>query len=130
VSIRIFTDMPYGNAQALRDFAFAHRLEHIAIDNKIAQLGRGSMPNATLDSEGAMSAWISLMDDDVGVADSALLDWLKWHSALHQAEYEALNLGYAPELDVVHFEDENQFYDWMSVHASVHDVLLTATGVS
>lgn len=130
MNIQVQSQMNFGDENSLQDFFFVHRLVHIQVDGVIATNGGGSMPNSTIDSERALETWGGLMVereiDDGGRA--ALLDWLQLHANLHQAEYSALQLGVAPELGVVDFAQQNQFYDWMYAHSAVHDTLDQATG--
>lgn len=133
VNIQLQSQMFYGDADALRDFFFVHRLVHIGIDAAVSRAGLGSLPNATLDSERALAAWVSVMRKDQQADEGgqyALLDWLQLHANLHQAEYSALGLGVGPDLGVVDFSQESEFYDWMYSHAAAHDTLGDATGTN
>lgn len=123
--------MDFGDKAALLDFMLVHRLVHLQIDDYLVQQGKGSMPNPALDSGDVAEIWYRLMvSPNSLVAENLrpLTDWLELHGNLHQAEYAALNLGQAPELVNVDFRNKEQFYDWMYVHAAVHDTLNQATG--
>jgi hypothetical protein len=132
VNIQIESQMFYGDEQALRSFFFVHYLVHKQVDSVIASRSLGSNANATIDSSRALDGLVQAMlkppQRDEGAA-RALSDWLQLHADLHQAEYAALQLGLAPDLGVVRFEDESAFYDWMFAHAAVHDTLGAATGI-
>ena len=122
---------PFGHVDGLKDFFFVHRLVHDQVDAVIAVKGQGNMPNATLDSQRALDAWVKLMQGEEADAQEqeALTDWLQLHANLHQAEYSALHLGVSPDLGVVDFAQESQYYDWQYAHSAVHDTLGQATGV-
>ena len=124
--------MRYGDRTSLLDFSLVHRLAHAQIDGVIASRGLGSMPDPTLDSGRVMEVWAQLMAPEAALSTEAqrpLTDWLQLHANLHEAEYLALKLGDAPELSIVDFSNEKQFYDWMFAHAEVHDTLNQATGL-
>ena len=137
MNLQIQSDMAYGDEEALGDFLLVHRLVHLACDAVITAATNASMPNSVLDNDRARQQWTELMRfgvDPRGYAEvpssEALQDWLYWHDNLHKAEYAFLNLGLAPDLTDVRFNDPRQFYDWMFLHSSVHDTLSKATGVS
>ena len=133
MNIQLQSQMRYGDEAGLQDFAFVHRLVHHAVDDVIAARGRGSMPNATLDGSSALAAWSAAMRGERELTEQerhALRDWLQWHAALHQDEYSAFGLGFAPDLGVVDFGSEEQFNDWMYAHDQVHDTLNRAAGLS
>ena len=132
MNIQPQSQMFFGDEASLKDFFFVHRLVHIAVDGVINAAGKGSMPNATLDSGRALDAWLNNMRGDMTTEEEkrALLDWLQLHANLHQYEYQALNLGTAPDLGVVDFSSKQQFDDWMFEHSAIHDALNSATGQS
>jgi hypothetical protein len=133
VNIQLQSQTPYGNEDGLRDFFFVHKLVHIAVDAAATLKGLGNAANATLDSTAALDGWLAAMRKDDGAprgGDYALRDWLQLHAALHQAEYAMWGLGQAPELGVVDFGSESQFYDWMLAHSDVHDTLNQAAGIT
>lgn len=128
-NIQVVSQMQFGDTNALHDFALAHRFAHAQIDAKIAALGGGAMPDVALDSDAAIAVWAAAMQGESVDADP-LNDWLQLHGALHQAEYSALGLGYAPDLTTVDFRSQGQFYNWMFSHSIVHDTLDTRLGIS
>ena len=132
MNINLVSGMPFGDEQALLDFAFVHRLVHRAVGSALQAAGKGATPNATIDSDAAMRVWGALMrGDDVTPAQARpLVDWLQLHANLHQAEYDVLALGPVPDLSVVDFRDERQFYDWMFAHNIIHDTVGAASGVT
>ena len=133
MNLDLQSQMAYGDREGLADFLLVHRLVHQQVDAVIAQAQRGIMPSATINSSAAEQVWGALMDPDaeISVQDAQVMqDWLQVHANLHQAEYTALNLGYAPDLSQVDFGDEAQFYVWMYAHAAIHDTLDQATGTT
>lgn len=131
MNIQLVSTMPYGNEAALRDFLLVHRLVHTQVDAAIAAKGGGALPNATLDSDSAATAWVAIMHGEPISEERqrALTDWMQLHANLHQDEYDRLDLGFAPDLSLSDFSQPRQFYDWMAAHAAVHDTLAAATGV-
>lgn len=133
MNIQLQSQMAYGDTTGLRDFFFVHHLVHQAVDAHIAAAGKGAMANAVLDSDSALDGWAAVMRKDESVPSgkaSALTDWLHLHAALHQGEYSAFGLGIAPDLGVVDFSSERQFYDWMLAHREVHDTLNAAARIT
>ena len=55
-------------------------------------------------------------------------DWLNSHESWHEAVRPFANVT-SIDLSVVNFDDENQFYEWMSLHNQEHDALDAAFGV-
>jgi len=132
VNIQVQSQMFYGDEASLKDFFFVHRLVHLRVDQVINTAGGGSMPNATLDNDNALSTWVKQMRKEplAEEEDRSLFDWLQLHANLHQFEYQALGLGTAPDFGVVDFSSQQQFDDWMFEHSAIHDTLNAATGQS
>lgn len=124
--------MSFGDAKALQDFAFVHRLSH-ADNSKAIQLAGGpALPSATIDNHTAMDAWAKAMAQiDLSATERlALSDWMQLHTNLHQAEFDALNLGESVDLSQADFSQDASFYDWMAAHAFVHDQIGNALGTT
>lgn len=127
-----YTQIPFGDTEGLTQFFFAHRLNHIAIDQKIITNSLGSPANATIDSQEALKSWIQQMtkpDETDEKAASIFFDWLTWHDNLHQAEYNALNLGDSPSIGQFDPKSQGDFYSWMYLHAQMHETLNQAAGI-
>jgi tellurite resistance protein len=135
VNIDVVSTLSFGDRQGLQDFFFVHRLVHLQIDEVLAQRGSGSQPNATLDSQAALDAWLAAMaagaDGEIDQNEQrALTDWLQLHANLHESEYLALKFGDAPDLSQADFRSPEQFYEWMYAHAALHDTLSAAIGLN
>lgn len=127
--IDVVSAMPYANRAALEDFMLVHRLTHDDTSAALQRAGKGQVATATINSEAATRAWAARMAREPHDAQP-LIDWLQWHSSVHQAEFDALGFGDAPDLATVDFANETSFYDWLSVHMFVHDQVGAALGLT
>lgn len=127
-----YTQIAFGDAQGLAQFFFAHRLNHIQIDHQIIVNQLGSPANSTIDSQEALNAWIQQMTKPDEINDKAVslfFDWLQWHDNLHQAEYDAFALGDSPSISQFDPRKPDDFYNWMYLHAQMHETLNQAAGI-
>ncbi len=130
MDIGLQSQMLFGDDASLYDFFLVHRMLHDQYAVKIAAAGKGATPTGGMSSESALQAWISAMRKQGPGSAPVLLDWLKLHQNLHQAEYQALGFGLLPDLIDVDFSLEDQFYDWMYGHAAIHTIQSQALGVT
>lgn len=130
MNIDFVSQMAFGDTQALKDFALVHRFVHSANCAAIQRKGLGATPAALVDATPAMDAWAALMRHDENVDAQPLVDWLQLHGNLHQAEYDAIGAGEAPDLTSVDFRSPEQFYDWMAAHQAIHDQVGQILGVT
>jgi len=127
-----YTQIPFGDTEGLTQFFFAHRLNHIAIDHAIITNSLGNPANSTIDSQEALNSWIKQMnkpDETEDKTASILFDWLTWHDNLHQAEYNAFGLGESPSINQFDTKNPGDFYNWMYLHAQMHEILNQAAGI-
>lgn len=133
LGLNAFSDMRFGDGQGLKEFALVHRLSHdAAADAIVTQLG-AVVPGFDVGDDRARAAWELLMlmgDKAPREAHSAVQPWLLLHAQLHQAEYDAIGFGSAPDLSTVDFSSERQFAAWMQEHQQAHDQISGALGIS
>ena len=133
MNIDAVSNMRYGDITGLRDFFLVHWMVHLEIDAALVKKGSASLPNAALDSEAALSAWVGAMTSGKNPTDDdfiAIMDWLQLHANLHDMEYSALGYGDAPDFSELDLTNSNEFYTWMFAHAAVHDLLGQALSIS
>lgn len=130
MDIAIQSQMLFGDSQSLFDFFLVHRLLHDQYAAAIVAKGGATPPLGGLSSTIAVEHWAAAMKPD-GRGDSpVLLDWLRLHQNIHQAEYALLGFGQIPDLEDIDFSKEGQFYDWMFAHADIHLITSQALGVT
>lgn len=132
MNIDLVSQMRFGDVAALRDFLLVHRLVHGELNSAIAQAGLGSTPSVFLDSDNVARAWAARMQGAELTQDegAALVDWLQRHASLHQAEFDAVRFGIAPDLAVVDFAAPTQFATWMTEHQEIHAAIGAVLGVT
>jgi hypothetical protein len=128
MSIDLVSQMSFGDAMALRDWMFVHRLEHNRFAQVLANRGVAPVPGG-VDSPSATEAWIRMMQDPESPIERSVIDWLQTHNTLHQSEFDALGFGQAPDIEDVDFRDASQFYDWMFAHTLIHDQVAASLGL-
>lgn len=129
MDIDLQSQMNFGDEESLRDLFLVHRFVHDQYSAQIVAQGGLPTPTAGLSSEIALADWVVTMKGDSPGLMPALGDWLQLHQNLHQAEFQAVNTGFLPDLVDVDFSDQQQFYDWMELHRALHkqqDSVLTA----
>lgn len=107
----LYSNTEFGNKDAMNDFLFANSLSHHEIANAIQLQGK------TINS---------VPIGDMGNPE----DWLLSHYQVHQQEFEQLGLSGLPDLSVLDFKDQFQFYDWMQLHSSVHFLVNQTLGLT
>lgn len=133
VMLDVASDLKFRDAAGLRSFFLDHKLAHNANASAIQSQFGASVPGVPIASEFALVEWIATMESaETGQKPSgqALKDWLLFHQSLHQAEYDALSFGEAPDLSEVDFSDRSQFEIWMQDHKLIHDIVGNALGIA
>jgi hypothetical protein len=126
MNIDLDSQFQFGDAAGLKMFMLTHKFVHDQIA-LFAQAKYGSsFSGYGLMSPFAEAAWEELMKGErTENIPPALQDWLQLHAILHDEEY-ALIVGVSsigqPDLSLVNFSDQQQFYDWMYVHQQLHDI--------
>ena len=103
----------YGNNESLQTFLLENALQHTRFKAILAQKGR-STPS------------FNLFDLDTTNID----DWMLPHQNEHEAFAQLLGLQNPINLLDMNWNDENQFYDWISDHYFAHVAVAAALGVT
>ena len=131
MNIDLASTFDFGNTDALRTFMAVHRSVHDATSAALSAKYAGSFSTFGLSAGVAEGQWIEIMRTRRGPMPEALNDWLRYHAQIHNATYARLaGTGtVAPDLSVVDFSKETEFYDWMYVHQQMHDYEQDALGI-
>lgn len=111
MSLIAFSSVPFGNAQALREFLDLNAIEHDSVNDAIFDSGQevDAMPL---------------------IADRPNQDWQFIHEEQHRQWSIALNLAQPPDLSGIDFANPVQFDDWIAAHAQHHSLVRSALGLS
>ena len=114
MNLDIAADNPFGDADGFTDFLGQHELVHRQINEFM--LKKGLIPASY----------------NLGSNPEDNPSWLLDHYQLHLNEFALLGLGAdaLPDISVVNFKDEEQYSDWMYVHAQIHDQVNQALGIT
>jgi hypothetical protein len=134
MNMDLVSTLPYRDANALHDYFLVHRFVHEATSGALGVQYQAPGTTFGLSDQQAEEAWINLMGnpDERGAQPPALRAWLDNHNQIHLNTYAVLggDPDSAPDLSVVDFSSEAQFYDWMQLHQEVHDYEQQALGLS
>lgn len=111
MDMSIFNLAPHGNAVSMQEFVLENALSHSQISERIAKGG------------------VILPAFPISTLGENQQEWLTNHFMMHQAEFQQIGLTGLPQLDQVDFDDEMQYYDWMEMHALVHNAVNQALGI-
>ena len=103
----------YGDNESLQTFLLENALQHTRFKAVLAQQGIGTPSFNLFDLE-----------------TSNIDDWMLPHQNEHQAFAQALGLQNPINLLDMNWNDENQFYDWISDHYFAHVAVAAALGVT
>lgn len=106
-----WTDIPWGDEDALLDFYMVHGMTH----NNIANV---------MYAQDLFYVTYPLMD-----AKRYDKDWLLIHQAEHESIYSQIGLQGMPDLASVDFGKEDEFYDWHLLHKQVHANINAVLGI-
>jgi len=133
MNIDLFASAEFKDEQAIRAFILAHEFVHLETANALTAKYGVTVSTFGLESPFAEEEWIKSMNSDPGSGTpAALRDWLNFHAYMHTQTYSLLgqNPTVAPDLSVVDFSSEEQFYDWMYVHMEMHDFEYSSLGLT
>jgi hypothetical protein len=131
VMLDITSQMRYGDGQGLKEFFLAHRLAHADNAALIATKFNSTVTGFDVSDETASKEWEVLManlEDGPKRPSQHLKDWLTLHSLIHQAEYDVIGFGIAPDLVSANFANRDEFDQWMLDHQQSHDAVGAALG--
>jgi hypothetical protein len=107
------SSVEFGNVEGLQIFLFENAQQH-----KLFQ--------ETLLDQGLLVPTFNLYDADVDNLD----DWLLPHQVEHQAFANYLDLNNPFNLLDVDWNNEAQFYDWLSSHLYIHQQIAASMGLT
>lgn len=102
----------FGDVESLGEFMFENALQHTLI------------ATALIDQDYVIPRY-PIMDADPDNLD----DWLQIHQVEHQAFSAATGLDNPFNLLDLDFNNEEQFYDWLSTHLLIHEQLVANLGL-
>ncbi len=106
-----FSDNPFDDDDAFKDFGLAHGLAH----DKIA---------AVMYDAGFFYEAYPLYD-----ARANDRDWLLTHQQEHQSIFAQLGLNGLPDLATVDLRNEDEWEDWNDQHAQIHERINAFLGI-
>jgi hypothetical protein len=130
VNIDLASTFNFGDVPALRQFFLDHYTVHIQTAQALGTTYGGIFSTTGLFDQLAEDAWVEVMSQRTP-ASRPLAYWLILHNQIHQTtEQQIVSAGLnAPDLSIVDFSKEDQFYDWMYVHQEMHDYEQQALGL-
>jgi hypothetical protein len=124
----------FGDDSGMKNFFLVHRFIHDQTAAALSAKFHVASSSFGIYDSLADEAWLALMKN--GKAGTrpppALAGWLKIHADIHVANYTLLGQTptTAPDLSLVDFGDQEQFYDWMFVHSQMHDFEQSSLGLT
>jgi hypothetical protein len=111
MDMTIYQDTPFKDADAFKDFLFANGQQHGIVATTLEGLGK------------AIDAY-PLTD----IVD--MTDWMAIHNNQHQQEFNLLGLEGLPDLSEFDLLNEQEYHDFMYVHAAAHVAVNNALGLA
>jgi hypothetical protein len=132
VNLDLASTFDFGNETALKTFFFDHRVVHEETATALTNTYGGAFSTFGIASPIAEGQWLEAMRSRKGPMLPALQDWLRFHAQIHNTTYMRLaGTGtLAPDLSIVDFSKEDQFYDWIYVHQEMHDFEQDTLGIT
>ena len=134
MNLDVISQINFGDAKALRDFFLAHRFVHDQTASALTAKFKLPVSSFGVTDELAERAWIDSMDPNRrGAPTSASLQaWLNIHNTIHVNTYSLLgqSVNDAPDLSQVDFSRQDQFYDWLYTHQTMHDFEQVSLGLT
>jgi hypothetical protein len=109
----ILSIVKFGDIESLNDFLFENGIQHQLFWNTLAQ------KNLTFSK-------FPIIDADPANLD----DWLLAHQVEHQALAELTGQENPFNMLDVDFNNEEQFYDWIGTHLTIHQNIAAVLGVN
>lgn len=112
MNISPFSDIIFGDDEGWEAFELAHGMSHQKIYDVLYSQSKFFLYHPLFDTP--------LSDHN----------WLLDHQQEHQSHYVLFGLTGLPDLITVDFSRENEFLDWLLLHAQVHTRINTAAGIT
>ena len=103
----------FGDKESLGEFLFENGTQHLLFWETLTDTGR-TYPK------------FPITDANIDNLD----DWLLAHQVEHQALSGYLNLNNPFNMLDVDFNKEEQFYDWIGTHLTIHEQIASAIGLT
>ena len=102
----------FGDAESLGEFLFENGTQHLLFWE-------------TMTDQGKTYPKFPITDANIDNLD----DWLLAHQVEHQALASYLNLSNPFNMLDVDFKKENDFYDWLGTHLTIHEQIAASLGL-
>lgn len=112
MNIAIFTDAPFDDQDAFRDFQLSHGIAHDQIAKTMFAQGL---------QYGTYPLYETPREDK---------SWLLDHQTEHESIYYLLGLTGMPDLATVSFDKQDEYEDWMLLHQQVHSLINDTLGIN
>jgi hypothetical protein len=123
----------FGDESGMKNFFLVHRFIHDQTAAALTAKFHVAASSFGIFDSKADDEWLNLMKNAKPgtTPPPSLRNWLKIHADIHVATYTLLGQTptTAPDLSLVDFGDQEQFYDWMFVHQSMHDFEQASLGL-
>jgi hypothetical protein len=124
----------FGDDSGMKNFFLVHRFIHDQTANALTAKFSVAASSFGIFDSNADEQWLKIMKDaKPGKAPPpALRNWLQVHAEIHVATYVLLGQTptTAPDLSLVDFGSQDEFYDWMYVHQQMHDFEQASLGLT
>jgi len=133
MNIDVYSQIVFGDTQALKVFFLAHRFAHDQESKALSDRYGGAFSTFGMSSPVAEETWAQMMQEEPPrPTPPPLADWLLFHAAIHNTTFQTIqSIGVvAPDISVADFSSPTQFYDWLLVHQLMHDYERQALGLT
>jgi hypothetical protein len=124
----------FGDESGLKNFFLVHRFIHDQTAAALTAKFNIAASSFGIFDSNAETEWLKVMKEAKPGQrpPQALSNWLKVHADIHVATYGLLGQSptTAPDLSLVDFGDQEQFYDWMYAHQQMHDFEQASLGLT
>jgi len=130
-SMQIYSAFDYGDEPGIRSFFLENALRHQEYANRISTILGQQVPFFDVSDTNMVNDVLKMMKQKQKERKMppSLRYWLLDHAALHDAEIKAITTEQNFNLYDTDFTDPSSFFDWLSVHYSLHDYVDAALGV-
>jgi hypothetical protein len=134
VIIDLAASAGFADQSGMKNFFLVHRFVHDQTANALTARFNVAASSFGVTDQIAEEQWLKTMADAKPgqPAPPALQTWLKVHADIHVATYTLLGQTptAAPDLSIVDFGSQQEFYDWMYAHQQMHDWEQASLGLS
>jgi hypothetical protein len=124
----------FSDQSGMQNFFLVHRFVHDETAAALTAKYNVAQSSFGVTDQIAEREWLKLMADAKPgqPVPPALQIWLQVHNDIHVATYTLLGQtpDGAPDLSLVDFGSEQEFYDWMYDHQQIHDWEQQSLGIT